>query len=59
MEKCINHPDTETRFLCQKYNQYMCEKCMTCKDPKIYCKYKTACPIRFMEQNNMDNDTPK
>lgn len=59
MGKCINHPDVETRFICQKHNYYVCEKCMTCKDPKLYCKYKTACPIRFMEKNDMDEDKTK
>jgi len=59
MGKCVNHPDIETSFLCQKYNQYMCEKCMKCKDPKIYCKYRTACPILFIEKNGMDNDFTK
>jgi len=28
MGKCINHTDVETRFVCQKHNYYVCEKCM-------------------------------
>ena len=48
MGKCVNHPDRETSFLCSKHNIYMCEECLKCRDPKIYCKFRSACPIWFM-----------
>lgn len=47
MYKCVNHPDTETCFMCSKYEIYMCEKCFECRDPKIYCKFRSACPIWY------------
>jgi uncharacterized 2Fe-2S/4Fe-4S cluster protein (DUF4445 family) len=50
MGKCVNHPERETSFLCSKYNIYMCEECLKCRDPEIYCKFRTSCPIWFMEK---------
>jgi len=50
MGKCTNHPDRETRFECSKYNIHMCEDCIKCRDPKLYCKFRTACPIWFMQK---------
>lgn len=28
----------------------MCEECLKCNDPDIYCKFRSACPIWFMER---------
>ncbi len=50
MGKCINHPDRETSYLCQKHNIYMCEECIKCRDPEIYCKFRSSCPIWFMNK---------
>jgi uncharacterized 2Fe-2S/4Fe-4S cluster protein (DUF4445 family) len=50
MGKCRNHPDRETSYLCSKHNVYMCEECLKCNDPEIYCKFRSACPIWFMER---------
>ncbi|MCD6584644.1 MAG: hypothetical protein J7K96_02670 [Desulfobacteraceae bacterium] len=50
MGKCINHPDRETNFMCMKHNIYMCEECMVCRDPEIHCKFRSSCPIWFMEK---------
>jgi uncharacterized 2Fe-2S/4Fe-4S cluster protein (DUF4445 family) len=48
MGKCINHPDRETRFFCMKHQLYLCEECLACRDPQLYCKHRTACAIWFM-----------
>ncbi len=48
MGTCINHPDRETPYLCMKHQLYLCEACLECRDPKIYCKHRSACPIWFM-----------
>ena len=48
MGKCINHPDRETRFFCMKHQLYLCEECLVCKDPQLYCKHRSSCPIWFM-----------
>ena len=50
MGKCRNHPDRETHYLCSKHNVYMCEECLKCNDPELYCKFRTACPIWYMER---------
>ena len=50
MGKCVNHPDRETRFMCMKHNIYLCEECIKCRDPQIHCKFRSSCPIWFMEK---------
>jgi hypothetical protein len=52
---CIHHPARETSYVCLKHNVYLCEECLKCKDPEIYCKYRTACPIQFLEKENKLN----
>jgi hypothetical protein len=47
---CRNHPDRETSYVCSKYTIYMCEECFRCSDPEIYCKFRSACPIWFVEK---------
>lgn len=56
---CAIHPDRETSYVCTKHNIYMCETCMHCRDPEIYCKFRTSCPIHFLtkRKGNLDNDT--
>ncbi len=58
MGKCSCHPEIETSWLCMKHNLYLCEDCLTCRDPKIYCKYRSSCPIWFMDkrQKGLDAD---
>ena len=36
MDKCVNHPETETPFECLKYNVCLCVECLSCRDPEIY-----------------------
>lgn len=48
MPTCIHHPDRETRFHCSKHNIYLCEACLECRDPELFCKHRSACPIWFM-----------
>ncbi len=50
MGQCACHSDIETPFLCMKYNRYLCEKCLKCQDPHIYCKFRTSCPIWFLQK---------
>jgi hypothetical protein len=28
----------------------MCEACFKCSDPEIYCKYRSSCPIWFVDK---------
>lgn len=59
MERCRNHPDQKTSYVCSKYTTYMCEECLKCSDPEIYCKFRSACPIWFMEKKNSGLDEEK
>jgi len=45
MGYCEFHPDRQTPFLCMKHERYLCESCLACFDPHIYCKHRPACPI--------------
>jgi uncharacterized 2Fe-2S/4Fe-4S cluster protein (DUF4445 family) len=47
MGKCVNHPNRETNLLCMKHNVFMCDECVHCRDPEIYCKFRSSCPIWF------------
>lgn len=31
-----------------KYN--VCEQCIACSDPEIYCKFRSSCAIFFLEK---------
>ncbi len=51
MGRCVCHPEIETNFVCQKHHKFLCEGCLTCPDPDIYCKFRPSCPIWFMEKH--------
>jgi hypothetical protein len=59
MNRCINHPNRQTPYQCMKHGISMCEACLHCRDPQLYCKFRTACPIHFMEKNGSDLDGEK
>ncbi|MBI5895932.1 MAG: hypothetical protein HZB24_08005 [Desulfobacterales bacterium] len=48
MGQCTCHPEIDSRLLCMKHNLYLCEGCLTCRDPHIYCKHRPSCAIWFM-----------
>ena len=52
METCVNHPDESAGLVCMKYQIHFCEKCAHCRDPKLYCKHRTACPIWFIAKDH-------
>ncbi len=56
MGKCAKHPNRETSFLCLKCNIYMCEECQKCRDPEIFCKFRSSCPIWFIDKRQKDWD---
>ncbi|MCK5350057.1 MAG: 2Fe-2S iron-sulfur cluster binding domain-containing protein, partial [Desulfobacula sp.] len=55
MGKCINHPDRETNYICMKHNIYLCEECLECRDPDIYCKFRPSCPIYFITKKGFES----
>ncbi|MFO7557265.1 MAG: ASKHA domain-containing protein [Desulfobacterales bacterium] len=50
MGKCANHPERETNLMCMKHGIYLCEDCIACRDPEIHCKFRSSCPIWFMDK---------
>ena len=56
MGRCINHPDRETRYHCMKHDIFLCEECLECRDPHIYCKFRASCPIHFMSNKMFDDE---
>ncbi|MEE4358018.1 MAG: hypothetical protein V2I97_16230 [Desulfococcaceae bacterium] len=48
MGKCIRHPDRESSFQCMKHTVFLCEECLGCRDPELYCKFRQSCPIWFI-----------
>ncbi len=42
---CSKHPDREGVHYCAKYNRYLCEECLACQDPTLYCKHRQMCMI--------------
>ncbi len=59
MGKCIHHPDRETSFQCMKHGIHLCEECVKCRDPNIYCKFRTSCPIWFLSKRKKGLDGEK
>jgi hypothetical protein len=51
MATCVNHPDKPTGLVCMKYQIHVCEQCANCRDPQLYCKHRTACPIWFIAKD--------
>ena len=33
-----------------KHGVYLCEDCLRCRDPELYCKFRAACLIHFMDK---------
>ena len=58
MDRCVNHPDRETRYECSKHQIYMCADCLDCRDPDIYCKFRESCTIWFLTKKNFDDEAP-
>ena len=50
MGRCKNHPDKETGYKCFKHDFYLCESCLHCIDPDIYCTFRSSCIIFFIAE---------
>jgi len=48
VDSCSHSPGCATIHTCQKYGIAMCEACLQCRDPKIYCKFRSSCTIHFL-----------
>ena len=59
MGKCSCHPAIETSYICMKHNIYLCEECLKCRDPELFCKFRSSCPIWFMDKKMAGLDEEK
>lgn len=50
MGTCKNHPDRDASYVCVKHDYHLCSECLHCKDPEIYCKFRTSCVIYFLTE---------
>jgi phosphoribosyl-AMP cyclohydrolase len=46
-------------LFCEKYNEAVSAETAFCNHPKEYCKFRTACIIHFMGDENGSNDSKK
>ncbi|MBW2145505.1 MAG: hypothetical protein JRI22_00640 [Deltaproteobacteria bacterium] len=42
---CKNHPEREAKLYCMKNTIGLCEECLSCQQPGVYCKFRTQCLI--------------
>lgn len=59
MGKCTAHPDRETSYQCLKHKIYLCNECLACKDPELYCKFRPSCIIWFMTKKESEHSLEK
>ena len=57
MNHCVNHPDRETSYECLKHQISMCQDCLDCRDPEIYCKFRESCTIWFLTKKNFNDES--
>ena len=50
MSCCDLYESGKMQYQCQKYQATMCEACLQCKDPDLYCKFRPSCMIHFLEK---------
>ena len=50
MTCCDNSEDTGGLYTCEKHQITMCEDCLKCRDPELYCKFRPSCMIHFLEK---------
>lgn len=55
MEKCSVHPDRSSSYQCLKHKVYLRDECLACKDPKLYCKFRSSCIIWFATKKDSEN----
>jgi len=60
---CQNAGADEPTYRCEKHRIEMCDTCLRCKDPDLYCKFRSACMIFFLEKeragSNCDQPSPR
>ncbi|GAB6143194.1 hypothetical protein [Desulfocicer niacini] len=59
MGRCKFHPERETAYKCMKHDYYLCEECLECKDPDLYCKFRSSCAIHFLSRKGFESGDKK
>ena len=42
---CNIHPDRPAEAYCQKFDRYLCARCIACREPKNHCKHRSMCMV--------------
>jgi hypothetical protein len=50
MACCETFQDGMQHYNCEKHHIQMCDTCLKCKDPDLYCKFRPSCMIYFLEK---------
>jgi hypothetical protein len=56
MACCSAYIPGRQTYRCLKFQTEMCAACLKCKDPELYCKFRSACLIHFMEKEQQRGD---
>ncbi|MBI5525626.1 MAG: hypothetical protein HY897_04775 [Deltaproteobacteria bacterium] len=55
-EHCVNHPARPARLRCTKYSKPLCDMCVACQDPALYCKFRTECLVWEIERQKKKDE---
>ncbi|MDR3089627.1 MAG: hypothetical protein LBU39_07415 [Desulfobulbaceae bacterium] len=50
MNSCSRHPNRPATQYCQKNDRYLCDECLRCPNPMLYCIHRVACVIWYLER---------
>lgn len=56
MGQCCNHPERQTIHRCTKHAIFLCDQCLRCPDPELYCKTRSACTIWFIHKERLRDE---
>ena len=48
MSCCPENQEEQSRYKCEKHQVYLCDGCLECKDPELYCKFRPSCMIYYL-----------
>ncbi len=50
---CYKHSDRAGKYFCSKYERFLCDDCLRCQDPSLYCKFRKMCFIWEAAEHGM------
>ena len=50
MTCCDETAENGTAYKCEKHQVTLCDACLKCRDPELYCKFRPSCMIHFIEK---------